>query len=231
MHVPERLMRNPDGGVHSVGSAQGFLDPATIEDFIAEELARIDVDGKRVCLIVPDDTRSCPMPQLLPLVYRALAPRASELTALVALGTHAAMDEAGINAFFAAGQDVGSLYPKMRFVNHEWWKPETFSHLGTVTTSQIKEISEGRLETPVDVRINRIANEADVSIVLGPVFPHEVVGFSGGNKYFFPGVSGQELIDYSCSVMPRPLSRAQREAFFLPREPKSFRCGRKPLAA
>jgi lactate racemase len=29
------------------------------------------------------------------------------------------------------------------------------------------------------------------------VFPHEVVGFSGGNKYFFPGVSGQELIDLS----------------------------------
>jgi nickel-dependent lactate racemase len=197
MHVPERLMRNPDGGVHSVGSAQGFLDPATIEDFIAEELARIDVDGKRVCLIVPDDTRSCPMPQLLPLVYRALAPRASELTALVALGTHAAMDEAGINAFFAAGQDVGSLYPKMRFVNHEWWKPETFSHLGTVTTSQIKEISEGRLETPVDVRINRIANEADVSIVLGPVFPHEVVGFSGGAKYFMPGIAGKEIINTS----------------------------------
>ena len=34
-------------------------------------------------------------------------------------------------------------------------------------------------------------------IVVGPVFPHEVVGFSGGNKYFFPGVSGPELIDAS----------------------------------
>src|SRR4029453_16412078 len=36
-----------------------------------------------------------------------------------------------------------------------------------------------------------------VAIVVGPVFPHEVVGFSGGNKYFFPGLSGQELIDLS----------------------------------
>ena len=49
----------------------------------------------------------------------------------------------------------------------------------------------------VDVRINRHVAESDVAIVVGPVFPHEVVGFSGGNKYFFPGVSGQELIDLS----------------------------------
>ena len=49
----------------------------------------------------------------------------------------------------------------------------------------------------VEVRINRQVAEADVAIVIGPVFPHEVVGFSGGNKYFFPGVSGQELIDLS----------------------------------
>jgi nickel-dependent lactate racemase len=52
-------------------------------------------------------------------------------------------------------------------------------------------------DTTVEVRINRHVAEADVAIVVGPVFPHEVVGFSGGNKYFFPGVSGQELIDLS----------------------------------
>jgi nickel-dependent lactate racemase len=34
-------------------------------------------------------------------------------------------------------------------------------------------------------------------LICGPVFPHEVVGFSGGNKYFFPGISGAELIDLS----------------------------------
>jgi nickel-dependent lactate racemase len=49
----------------------------------------------------------------------------------------------------------------------------------------------------VQVRINRHVAEADVAIVVGPVFPHDVVGFSGGNKYFFPGVSGPELIDLS----------------------------------
>ena len=28
------------------------------------------------------------------------------------------------------------------------------------------------------------------------MFPHEVVGFSGGNKYLFPGVSGPEILNF-----------------------------------
>jgi nickel-dependent lactate racemase len=34
-------------------------------------------------------------------------------------------------------------------------------------------------------------------VICGPVFPHEVVGFSGGNKYLFPGISGPEVINLS----------------------------------
>ncbi len=37
--------------------------------------------------------------------------------------------------------------------------------------------------------------EYDQIIICGPVFPHEVVGFSGGNKYFFPGIAGPEIIN------------------------------------
>lgn len=197
MQVPERLQTNPDGGVHTIGSAVGYLDPAQVAEFVATEFARIDIDGKRVCLILPDDTRSCPMPQLLPLVHEAIGDRASEIIALIALGTHAAMTDEAINTFFAAGRNVREVYPKFRFVNHEWWKPETFEHLGVVNEAQIREISEGRISDPVDVRINRFATEADVCIVIGPVFPHEVVGFSGGAKYFMPGVAGKEIINVS----------------------------------
>ena len=32
-------------------------------------------------------------------------------------------------------------------------------------------------------------------LIIGPTFPHEVVGFSGGNKYLFPGIAGQEILD------------------------------------
>jgi len=51
------------------------------------------------------------------------------------------------------------------------------------------------LDESVDVRINRLVTESDVTVLIGPVLPHEVVGFSGGNKYLFPGLSGPELID------------------------------------
>jgi nickel-dependent lactate racemase len=36
----------------------------------------------------------------------------------------------------------------------------------------------------------------DQVIIIGPVFPHEVVGFSGGNKYLFPGVSGPQILNF-----------------------------------
>jgi nickel-dependent lactate racemase len=92
---------------------------------------------------------------------------------------------------------VSLLWPKLKFVNHEWWKPESFAHLGVVSASQMLEISEGRLNYEVPIEINKLATEADVTIVVGPVFPHEVVGFSGGAKYFMPGVAGHEIIDAS----------------------------------
>jgi nickel-dependent lactate racemase len=44
--------------------------------------------------------------------------------------------------------------------------------------------------------INRYIHEYDQIIIAGPVFPHEVVGFSGGNKYLFPGISGPEVLNF-----------------------------------
>ena len=85
----------------------------------------------------------------------------------------------------------------MAVLNHEWWDPETFVSLGTIPADRIAELSEGRLRETSTVRLNRAVVEHDVALVVGPVFPHEVVGFSGGNKYFFPGVAGQEVIDLS----------------------------------
>src|SRR5438034_4899693 len=48
----------------------------------------------------------------------------------------------------------------------------------------------------VPVEINRMLFEYDQVIIIGPVFPHEVVGFSGGNKYLFPGVGGPAILNF-----------------------------------
>ncbi|GAA1781039.1 lactate racemase domain-containing protein [Nocardioides hankookensis] len=174
-----------------IGGPGAELEDEQVADFVRTAIDGLDVAGKRVCLVIPDATRSCPLPLLVRELHAALAGRASAMTALVALGTHAAMTDDQLEAH------VGAAYPGLDVVNHAWWDPDTFVSLGTISSERVKQLSEGRLEQAVDVRINRLVVESDVVIVVGPVFPHEVVGFSGGNKYFFPGVAGPEVIDLS----------------------------------
>jgi nickel-dependent lactate racemase len=48
----------------------------------------------------------------------------------------------------------------------------------------------------VPVQVNRLLFDYDQVIIIGPVFPHEVVGCSGGNKYLFPGVAGPQILNF-----------------------------------
>lgn len=179
-----------------LGSADHVLTDDQVREFVHQQLAALDLDGRSVCLVVPDGTRSSPLPLLLRAVHGALAGRVSALTAVIALGTHVAMTEEAIARHL--GYDDGGLeatYPGMTVVNHEWWRPETFVELGTISAEQVSELSDGLLSVPARVALNKAVVEHDVALVIGPVFPHEVVGFSGGNKYFFPGIAGQEIID------------------------------------
>ncbi|MEV8375337.1 lactate racemase domain-containing protein [Kribbella sp. NPDC056861] len=169
------------------GAGQVLADEEVIA-FIHQQLAGANLDGRSVCVIVPDATRSCPLPLLLRAVHGALTGKVSRLTVLVALGTHAEMSAAELATHLGGEYDV---------LNHEWWKEETFADLGTISADRVGEISNGLLHEAVPIRLNRAVVEHDVALVVGPVFPHEVVGFSGGNKYFFPGVAGQEVIDLS----------------------------------
>jgi len=164
--------------------------------FIAEQLAATDLDGKSVCLVIPDGTRSSPLPLLLRCVHQALAGRATRITAVVALGTHVAMSDEALARHLGYAEDgLEATYPGMTVINHEWDKPETFVTLGTISAERVSELSGGLLAVPAEVALNRVVVDHDVALVIGPVFPHEVVGFSGGNKYFFPGIAGQQIID------------------------------------
>ncbi|MFF5296513.1 lactate racemase domain-containing protein [Paractinoplanes globisporus] len=173
-----------------VGGADRVLTDDEVTSFIASQLAGIDADGRSVCVLVPDGTRVCPLPLLVGAVHRALHGRVSRLTVLIALGTHGAMSSSALSSH------VG-VYPDTTVINHEWWKPSTFAHLGTIPSSRISELSDGRMSGDVEVMLNRAVVEHDIALVVGPVLPHEVVGMSGGNKYFFPGVAGQKIIDVS----------------------------------
>ncbi|MEO9151783.1 MAG: lactate racemase domain-containing protein [Lapillicoccus sp.] len=194
-----RPLPSPDpSSAARLGGPDGVLDPAEVSAFIRDQLAAHDVDGRSVCILVPDGTRSCPLPLLLGAVHAALVGRVTRITTLVALGTHAPMSEEALarHLGYAAGE-LAATYPGMTVLNHAWSDPETFADLGTIPGSRIEELSEGRLREPVRVLLNKAVVEHDIALVVGPVLPHEVVGISGGNKYFFPGVAGQDIIDLS----------------------------------
>jgi nickel-dependent lactate racemase len=181
-----------------IGDEAALLDAQHVTAFITEQLAGHPFDGRSVCVLVPDATRTCPLPLLMGAVHGALHGRVTRLTVLVALGTHAAMSEAALARHL--GYEPGHLagtYPGTTVRNHEWWKPETFVDLGTIPAARLAELSDGRMDFDVPVLLNRAVVEHDVALVVGPVLPHEVVGISGGNKYFFPGVGGKKIIDVS----------------------------------
>lgn len=185
-------------GAAQIGGPHDVLTGDQIRAFVHDQLKAAHLDGRSVCVLVPDGTRSCPLPLLMSAIHEALHGRVSRLTVLVALGTHAAMSEQELAAHL--GYDAGALadrYPSMTVLNHAWWDRSTFAELGTISADRIAELSGGMLHHTARVRVNRAVVEHDVTVIVGPVFPHEVVGFSGGNKYLFPGISGRELIDLS----------------------------------
>jgi nickel-dependent lactate racemase len=170
-----------------IGGPDQTLDEPTVRDFVARQLATLDLDGRSLCVIVPDRTRQCPLPLLLDAIADATTGRVASCTAVVALGTHGPLSDEALLAL--AGSD------RIPVVNHEWWDDATFADVGSLDPAVVRQLSGGRLHEAVDVRINRLVIDSDVSLIVGPVLPHEVAGFSGGYKYFFPGLSGQDLID------------------------------------
>jgi lactate racemase len=170
-----------------IGGPHQKLDEAEVRSFVRARLDDLDLDGRSLCLVIPDGTRTCPLPMLLPAITDAVAGRVRSCTAVVALGTHAPMDDAAMQALVGVdGLDVR---------NHEWWDDATYAHVGELDAETVRRLSRGMLDEGVEVRVNRLVVDSDVTVIVGPVLPHEVVGFSGGEKYLFPGLSGQELID------------------------------------
>ena len=182
--------------VIGLGRAEGHLTADEVRTIVSEGLVRLDVDGQRVLVIIPDGTRTMPMPRFFELFAEFLAPRVAALDYLVALGTHMPMDDAALSSLVGHPVVNGMAGPS-HIYNHAWDDPAALAHLGTISASEIGALTNSLFSQEVPVRLNRRIYDYDQIIICGPVFPHEVVGFSGGNKYFFPGIAGAEIIDFT----------------------------------
>lgn len=156
-------------------------------------------DGARVLILIPDHTRTFP----LPLLFRQLVDvlrGTSQLDFMVALGTHPALDAVALRALLGISEEEQRTeFAHVGLLNHLWDDPDAIEQIGVISRAQVQAIAgdvwHPSLGGDVPVRINRALQTYDQVVILGPVFPHEVVGFSGGAKYLFPGVSGAEMIN------------------------------------
>ncbi len=153
--------------------------------------------NQKVVLIIPDSTRTCPVGLLFQTLHAHLQGAVRGLDVMIALGTHQPMSEEAIcqRLDISLDQRRGE-YRAVEFINHEWDNPLALKRIGVISEAEISELSGGLFAMDVPVEINAKVLAYDRIIICGPVFPHEVVGFSGGNKYLFPGVSGPEILNF-----------------------------------
>jgi len=155
--------------------------------------------GQKVLVLVPDHTRTLPLPRLFRMLVEILHDT-QQLDFLVALGTHPSLSPEQLNKLVGiTAEERQSIYHHVGLLNHDWQNPNALVQIATLPQSQIQEIAgddwHPTLGGDVAVTINRLILEYDHVIILGPTFPHEVVGFSGGAKYYFPGISAADMIN------------------------------------
>jgi lactate racemase len=174
-----------------------MMTESQVTALVAQQCPAGAFRGKRVLLIIPDGTRTAPIGLMFRTLFARIGAETEQFDILIALGTHPAMSEEAIcgRLEISAGERAAH-YGKVRFFNHEWDNPAALHLLGTIPAEEIRALSDGLFAMDVPVSINRRVLDYDQIIIVGPVFPHEVVGFSGGNKYLFPGVGGPEILNF-----------------------------------
>jgi nickel-dependent lactate racemase len=182
--------------IDTISSLSTPLQPADVRSLLVQGLGQLEIDGKRVLVIIPDGTRSAPVPLLFSLLNDLIGARARQLDFLIALGTHPSMPEAAVDRLLGiSAAERAAKYPGVHIFNHHWDDPTSLTTLGTLSASEMDTLTNGLLPVEVPIRLNRLLLDYDQLLICGPVFPHEVVGFSGGAKYLFPGVAGPEVIN------------------------------------
>lgn len=185
-----------DEFIYGKGAADFALTVAEVSQIISRSFAEIAF-GERVLAIIPDQTRDDLTSILFPFVAANLEKKGvRKFDALVAQGTHAPMSEA--EKLKKIGADKVQISPIFGTVfDHEWNNPAELSKIGEISAEKVGEFSNGVFSEKVEITINkRVAPEFyDTILIFSSTVPHEVAGFSGGAKYFFPGVAGRELTD------------------------------------
>ena len=183
--------------IEGIGSPDAILTAENVKSVIEAGTPPNLFDNKRVLVLTPDATRTCPLPMMIRAIREVIGTRSAKLDFMVALGTHPPLSDDEIFQLYGLSPRLREeKFSKSHFFNHRWDIPESFARIGSFNSSEIAEISSGLLNETVPIDINKKIFDYDLILILGPVFPHEVVGYSGGAKYLFPGISGGEFLHF-----------------------------------
>lgn len=183
--------------ISQAAPAGGQVGQEQVAEVLAQACPAKNYHGKKVLLIVPDSTRTAPVGLVFQTLHKQIGAVTGALDVLVALGTHQPMSEAAICERLEISEaERRSKYGGVKFFNHAWNDPAALKNIGTIPADDIAKLTDGLFSMDVAVEINKLVFDYDQVIIIGPVFPHEVVGFSGGNKYLFPGVGGPEILNF-----------------------------------
>jgi len=176
------------------GSADSDLSAEEMRSIIEDSLTEIGAGG-RVLAIVPDKTRDDSTNVLFPFAAEYLTKRKVErLDVLIAQGTHGPMTAEEKSTKLGSGD--GAEIPRVgRVFDHHWSDADELTEIGLLTADQVAKLTGGLFTKEIPLRINKLLAPAnyDHVLIFGATVPHEVAGFAGGAKYFFPGVAGPEL--------------------------------------
>jgi nickel-dependent lactate racemase len=180
-----------------LAAAGRTLSAEEVADLVAQACPASDYRGQRLLFIIPDGTRTAPVGLMFKTLHAQLSCTAKAIDLLVALGTHQPMTEAAIcQRLEITRAERNGPYRQVRFFNHAWDDPQALRQVGVIPAEDIGALSDGLFAMDVPVEVNRRLYDYDQLVMVGPVFPHEVVGFSGGNKYLVPGVVGPQILNF-----------------------------------
>lgn len=173
------------------------MNSTDLDKLLRDGLTRRILCGSKVLLIIPDTTRTAPVADMVRRIHLILRDLNAPHDIMVALGTHPPLAESALRHHLGvANGSLTDAFPGVRVMNHAWDDPASLISIGTIPAARIAELSHGLMAENVPLTLNRAIRNYDQLLILGPVFPHEVAGFSGGSKYLFPGISGPEMIDF-----------------------------------
>jgi nickel-dependent lactate racemase len=131
----------------------------------------------KVVIVADDNTRLTPTDKIIPVLLdemNAIGVKDSQITIIIALGTHRFMTQEEILQKF--GKDV---VRRVAIKNHDYKNKSELVDLGTTPNG-------------THVTINRQTYDADFKIGVGSIVPHHIPGFAGGAKIVQPGICGEE---------------------------------------